>query len=154
MSRNRFHRRIVRGAPGGKPEAWAQTIADSMPFIEADATAIVNRVRVALQLLFDGSADNIHVITLGCAINVAIPRAEAIDAALADILNKAGDAVMECQRIQEAHGRYGLTGPGRLALAAGIDAYEAILRASSPRQMRDAEAEVRRRTLKQMEAST
>jgi len=124
---------------------WAATIIDRRPFSEADATAIANKVRAALVLLLDGKADPVHFITLGCAVNIASIRAEAISPDLVAILAAAGEAMNECQRIHEQHGRYGLTGPGRHALAAGIDAYEAILRASSPRQMQLAEQEVLRR---------
>lgn len=142
MSRNRFNRGMARPA---RHTSWAETILDSRPFTEADATSIVNKVRVALQLLLEGKADELAFIRLGCAVNVASIRAEQIDPALVEILGTAGAALTEGQRIHDTHGRYGLTGPGRHQLAAGIDAYEAILRASSPKQMQLAEQEVIRR---------
>lgn len=139
MSRKRTHRRTVN------PTAWASTILDRQPFSEAQATQIVNKVRVALQLLLDGQAESLHFITLGCAVNVASVRAEQIGDELVGILAKAGAAMTDAQRIHDTHGRYGLTGTGRQHLMAGIDAYEAILRESTPAQMQLAEREVVRR---------
>lgn len=96
-------------------------------------------------LLLDGKADPVHFITLGCAVNVASVRAEKISPELVGILAKAGAALTECQGIHDRHGRYGLTGPGRHQVSEGIEAYEAILRESSPKQMQLAEQEVLRR---------
>ena len=149
MSRNRLLRRIqhfpTRTHYNVRATAFAEAILDSQTFSEEDATKIVNRVRLAFTRLLEGTAEPDHFITLGCAVNVATIRAEAIDPALVKILQGAGSALMECERINDVHGRYGLTGPGRQRLAEGIDAYEAILRASSPKQMQLAETEVLRR---------
>ena len=105
------------------PSSWAHAIMDSQPFPERDATAIVNKVRAAMVLLLEGNADPVHFITLGCAVNIASIRAEQISPQLVEILAEAGQALNECDRIHDTHGRYGLTGPGRQQLAAGIDAW-------------------------------
>lgn len=127
--------------------SWAHVIFGSQLFSDADATSIVIKVRVALQLLLDGNAGGEDFIRVGCAVNVASVRAEQIgdSAALLATLAQAGHALKDCERIHDVHGRYGLTGPNRIHLAAGIDAYEALLRASTPRQMHEAEQEVIRR---------
>lgn len=133
--------------------AWAERIAASRPFEEADAEKIIIQVNVAHRRLLDGTAEADHFLRLGCAVNIAAVRAEEIDRSLIDILDAAGAALNEGQALHERHGRYGLTGPGIAQLAAGIDAYAAILRASSPMQMEQAQAEVvRRLSMKQATA--
>lgn len=129
------------------PKDWfaGNAILDSQVFSEENATTIVNRVRIAERRLRDGTADAEHFIRLGCAVNVASMRAEEIDVGLIEILDAAGRALMDCQDRRDRLGRYGMTGPGLIALGEGIDAYEAILRASSPKQMQAAEKEVIRR---------
>lgn len=61
-----------------------------------------------------------------------------------DRLMAAGTALEEAADIHRRHGRYGLTGPGRLALGMGVDAIELTLRATTPRQMAEAEQELHR----------
>ncbi len=129
------------------PKDWfaGNAILNSQVFSEADATTIVNRVRVAERRLRDGTAEPEHFIRLGCAINVASIRAEEIDLSLIEILDAAGKALLDCQERRDRLGRYGMTGPGLLALGEALDVYEAVLRSSSPKQMQLAEQEVIRR---------
>lgn len=127
--------------------SWALALYSSKPYPEADADKLVNVVRVALQLMLDGTAEAVHFMRCGCAINVAAVRAEQIgsnEEAMKSIW-EAAEALTDAEGIHARHGKYGLTGPGRGRLAAGIDTYEAILRASSPRQMHLAEKELMRR---------
>ncbi len=129
------------------PASFAFIVQSSQPFSEARATVIVNELRVALLRLLEGTADEIHFMRLGVAVNLAAIRAEGMEnnAGAVEILMAAGEALKEAERINDVHGRYGLTGPGRHALAQGVDAYEVVLRASSPRQMHLAEQELGRR---------
>jgi len=146
MKGHRPHRR--RHA---NPAAWAIAIDASRPFPEEEATRIVNRVRVAYQCLRDGVASDEHFDRLGAAVNVAIVRCEQIGNSepLQRLLVAAAKALMEGRALHARHGRYGLTGPGTLALNAGMDAYEEILRQSSARQMQAAVEEVVRRVNQQ-----
>jgi hypothetical protein len=132
-----------------KPRYWhgAVAISNSQPFAEADATAIVNKVRVSFERLRNGAGEQDDFLRIGCAINVAHMRAQNIggNAEVVAILNDAGLAMHDAQDRKDRIGRYGLTGPGQHAVAAGIDAYEAILRASSPRQMHAAQEALIRR---------
>lgn len=125
----------------------ARLIYRSKPFTEAEATTIVNKVRAAMQCMREGVADFDDFIRLGAAINVSAARAEKIGSAddVQQVLTDAGAAMTACQLRHERTGRLGMTGPELTALATGIDAYEAILRASSPLQMHQAEQEVLRR---------
>jgi len=54
-------------------------------------------------------------------------------------------AMVDAQGIFERHGRYGFTDPSIDAVRKGLDAYDAIARASSPVQMQAALTEVVRR---------
>lgn len=139
MSRKHTRRRVTNDT------RWAEIILSAQQFSEADATEIVNKVRAAYVCLRDGKADDMDFIRLACAINIAGVRAEEIDRQLIDVFDAAGAALTDCQARHERIGRYGLTGPGLLQVDAGLDAYEAIVRASSPRQMQLAEREVVRR---------
>lgn len=141
MSGKRSHRR-----PAEKT-SWALAFYSSQPYTQQKADEIMEQLRVALQLMLDGGAEQIHFIRLGVAINLAAVRCEQIDGneQALEVLLGAGEALKAAEGIHERHGRYGLTGPGRHRLMAGIDAYEVILRASSPRQMHLAELELGRR---------
>ena len=118
----------------------------SQDYTPEQAWEIVEPIRVALQSLLDGTAEDAQYRRVGSALNVAAIRAEQIagnDDAV-QVLQAASFAMLECLRIKRAHGRYGLTGPAREAIKEGIDLYETILRGSTPRQMYDAERELER----------
>jgi len=127
--------------------SWATALYSSQTYSEQKADEVMALVRIALQRMLDGTAEPGHFMRCGSAVNIAAIRAEQIggNAEAMEILMAAGEALKEAEGIQERHGKYGLTGPGRQRLAVAIDAYEAILRASSPRQMHLAEQELVRR---------
>jgi hypothetical protein len=131
------------------PKTWhaGTAVLNSTVFTKEDADAIVDLVRIAHGRLLKGDAEQIHIIRIGCALNVAAVRAEAIGNSQPMLvsIDAAGKALTEADARLEVHGRYGLSGPGIAQLAAGIDAYEDIVRASTPKQMQDAEKEVVRR---------
>lgn len=117
----------------------------SQPHMPADVDRLMAKTNTALVRLLDGSAERVHISRLGADIDLAAIRldqlAKQIENAgeLRAALERAGAAIREAVRIHEQHGRFGLTGPGRHDLQAGVDAYEALLRVSSPREMHDAE---------------
>lgn len=121
-------------------------IAASQDTTPEHADGIMKPVRAALQALLDGKAGETEYRRVGSALNVATIRAKQIgdNADAVQVLQAASFAMLDCLRIRHAHGRYGLTGPGRLAIQDGIDLYETILRGSTPRQMYDAERELER----------
>ncbi len=129
--------------PNGVFQA-VDAIAASQDTTPEHADGIMKPVRAALQALLDGKAGDTEYTRVGSALNVAAIRTEQIgdnDDAV-QVLQAASHAMHECLRIRRAHGRYGLTGPGREAIKEGIDLYETILRGSTPRQMYDAEREL------------
>ena len=121
-------------------------IATSRDTTPEHADSIMRTVRAALQALLDGKAGDTEYRRVGSALNVATVRAGQIgdNDAAEQVLQAASFAMLDCLRIRHAHGRYGLTGPGRQAITDGIDLYETILRGSTPRQMYDAERELER----------
>jgi sRNA-binding regulator protein Hfq len=125
---------------------WDRVLA-CQTISEATATMIANKVRVAHQLLREGKADQQQFVTVGTAINVATIRAEQIGGSgqVQEALWLAGQFMNDCQERRERTGTFLLSGPGLQAVAEAIDAYELILRASTPRQMEDAAQEVWRR---------
>ena len=57
--------------------------------------------------------------------------------------------MLECDRLQQKHRRYGFTGLGLTAATDALNLYEDILRLSKPIQMERAVEEVARRMLEQ-----
>lgn len=96
--------------------------------------------RAALERLVDGSADTDDFDRVAMVIGMVKVRAMEIDATLADMLERAQDAMGRCKTRYYSHGRFGFDGQGQgLALVRdAIDACEAIIDASSPLQMRTA----------------
>lgn len=115
------------------------------PLSAAEVGRYMVPVKAAQVRLMDGKAEKRDLVILGNRIDIAALRLDDLREQLENpeevraALDAAGAAVKEAARIKEQHGRYGLTGPGRHQLQAGLDAYEAILAVSSARQMHDAE---------------
>jgi hypothetical protein len=129
-----------------RPGGWAATLWSSMTHTQEAADALMVTTRVALTRMLEGTAEDKHFMRLGVDVNMAFIRANQIGATpeVVQTLTAAGEALKAAEGIFERHGKYGLTGPGRLDLMAGVDVFESILRASSPRQMHDAEQELSR----------
>jgi hypothetical protein len=108
------------------------------------------KLAAAFATLREGSADDSLFDDLACAINVGLVRAEQIDPLLEGIMLAARDAMLQADDIRGRHGRYGFTGPGLQAMAEALDAYDAILRASTPHQMNAALRVVIARTAAQL----
>ena len=85
----------------------------SQDYTPEQAWEIVEPIRVALQSLLDGTAEDAQYRRVGSALNVAAIRTEQIagNADAVRVLEAASHAMLECLRIKHAHGRYGLTGP-------------------------------------------
>lgn len=96
------------------------------------------KTRVFFDRLCDGSASLDDFDHVGMVINMCKIRAIEIDATLADMLERAQDAMTECQARYRRLGRFGFTGPELTHMRDAIDACEAIIDASSPLQMRSA----------------
>ena len=81
----------------------------------------------------DGNAEQYDY--LAAAINVSLIRAQDISPALVEQLQPAQEAMAECARRMQQHGKSGFTGPEIQHVALAIEAHEQILRHSTPIQM-------------------
>ena len=94
--------------------------------------------RASFERLVDGSADTDDFDRVAMVINMVKVRAMEIDATLADMLERAQDAMGRCKTRYYSHGRFGFDGQGLELMREAIGAAEAIIDASSPLQMRTA----------------
>jgi hypothetical protein len=123
---------------GANPTSWAETIAARQPMARGVADDVMAKLYSAFGDLKAGSTDDDLFDRLAAAINVGIVRAEQIDQACVAPMLDARDALIRCDDIRGRHGRYGFDGPGLLAMAAGLEVYEEMVRNSTPQQMREA----------------
>ena len=142
MSANKKPRRAYRPRPVD-PQAAEFAVMAHRQMDPDRATQIVNHVRAAYQRMREGNGDGRDYDVLGAALNVAVVRAERIGSGqpIVDGITAAMAALRGADRGE----RYGFTGPGILSMNCGIDLYEQVLQASTPRQMADATDEVVRR---------
>ena len=138
--RKSAHAKQVRRAD---PLSFIQVISNNQVMSEEDADRTMVLIRVAFEKLKAG-ADDEQFDRLAGALNVGFIRSKQIDVLLEEILKRGLDALIQCDGIRLKHGRYGFTGPGLLATAEAIEAYEAILRSSTYKEMQDALTEVNR----------
>jgi hypothetical protein len=106
-------------------------ITACQPFPEAEVTRILIKVHDAFAQLRNGSADVDLFDRMAAVLNVGMVRCEAIGQQGVEVFKRAK--------------RFGFTGPGLVAMRLAIALYEEILRASTPRQMADAQQECIRR---------
>ena len=139
MSRKRTTRRY---RPGMHP---LDAITACQPFPEAEVTRILLKVHDAFVHLRTGGADPEMFDRIAAVLNVGMVRSESIGQEGVEAFKAAQAALMEADRFFGAHRRFGFTGPGLQAMKDAIALYEEILKASTPRQMADAQAECMRR---------
>lgn len=129
------------------PYTWLETLAANSEPDPAHAMQITNMVRTSFELLKSGHGTAKDFNRLGAALNVALIRAEAIDPLAEQTIAGGMEAMRNCDRIWQKHGRYGFTGPDLIALADAVNLYEEILRITKPILMEQAAHEVARRML-------
>jgi hypothetical protein len=118
--------------------SWAEMIAARQPMARSVADDVMAKLYSAFGDLKAGSTDDELFDRMAAAINVGIVRAEQIAPACVSPMLAARDALIRCDDIRGRHGRYGFDGPGLLAMAAGLEVYEEMVRNSTPQQMREA----------------
>ena len=118
--------------------SWICTIVGNKEQPQDNATEIMNKIRVAFELLKCGQALDSHFDKVASALNIGLARAELIDALAEETMQKGIDAMYSCWEINERHGRFGFTGPDIVAVTDAINLYDGILRLSTPRMMNDA----------------
>lgn len=152
MSRKRNHRM----RPEVRRHMQAGTIAATFPDqmaswnqLHAEEVVVqnMNLMKASLVRFLEGTAQAADLARLGGEINtcwIALENSTIEGRELVQQrLQAAGQALEEAKRLRARHGRLGLTGPGRQALGEGVDAIELALRATTPRQMKEAEQALR-----------
>lgn len=127
------------------PTAWAAAIANSQPTPAADVTKIMVSVRMSYERLKLGDAPASDFERLAAVLNVGLIRSESIGTEVVEAMKLAMEAILNCHRLHERHGRWGFTGPDLQAMNAALEFYEQILAKSSPNQMEAAVKESYRR---------
>jgi len=94
--------------------------------------------RAKFERLCRGEADADDFDHVAMVLNITKVRALEIDETLADMIERAQDAMERCKQRYLAHRRFGFDGPGMQQVLEAIDAAEVIIDASSPLQMRAA----------------
>lgn len=127
------------------PTSWAAAIANSQPTPAADVTRIMVSVRMSYERLKLGDAPVSDFERLAAVLNVGLIRGESIGPEVVEAMKLAMEAILNCHRLHERHGRWGFTGPGLQVMNAALEFYEQILGSSSPNQMEAAVKESYRR---------
>lgn len=139
MTRKRTAR---KPRPGLHP---LDAITACQPFPEAEITRILLKVHDAFVHLRTGGTDPEMFDRIAAVLNVGMVRSEAIGQQGVEVFKVAQAALMQVDQFFGTHRRFGFTGPGLEAMKEAIALYEEILRASTPRQMADAQQECMRR---------
>ena len=93
------------------------------------------KIYAAFDALKKGDGTEDHFDYVAAAINVSLVRAQDISPTLVQQLQQAQDAMTECGRRMQQHGKSGFSGPEMQHVALAIEAHEEILRHSTPIQM-------------------
>lgn len=139
MTRKRTAR---KHRPGLHP---LDAITACQPFPEAEITRILLKVHDAFARLRNGSTDVDMFDRIAAVLNVGMVRCEAIGQEGVEVFKRAQAALMAADELFGRHKRFGFTGPGLEAMKDAIALYEELLKASTPRQMADAQRECMRR---------
>ncbi len=117
---------------------------DCLPYDPGDTTADHIKTREAFARVADGTASKDDFDRVVVALNLARIRAGQIDQGLCDEVGTAQAALERCKQRYLTTGKFGFDGPGLQAMLTGLDHHEAIMDASSPRQMELALQQMRR----------
>lgn len=120
------------------PAAWDDAIVRSRETDAGVALDINLKLRTAFDAMRSGQGTEDDYIALACALNVGLMRAERIAPRLEATMLDGQRALLDCAELHQRHGRFGFTGPGLQAIDAALEAYEAIVGASTPNQMQQA----------------
>ena len=122
-------RRFDRYAP-------LRLLANARPHDPGEKTPAHIRTMDEFERLRTGCASTLDFDSLAMVLNMAKVRAMAIDETLADMIERAQDAMMRCKaRSERIGGRLVLDGSGYHAISEALLAAQQIIDASSPLQM-------------------
>jgi hypothetical protein len=124
-------REFDRMAPWGR-------LLNSSPHMPGEKTTEHIKNYDAFARLTSGNGTTEDFDRVAMVINMAKVRALQIDATLADMLERAQDAMARCKARYLQCNRFGFDGPGLQQVRDAMDAAKEIIDASSPLQMRHA----------------
>lgn len=119
-------------------DAPMRKLINAAPHSPAEVAGEHVKLRECFNRLQGGLADTDDFDHLAMTINMCKVRAMSIDETLADMLERAQDAMGRCKDRYMRSQRFGFDGPGLQQVLDSLDACEAIITASSPLQMRRA----------------
>lgn len=117
------------------PAAPLRKLFNAAPHDPAEIAGEHVKMRTCFDRLRAGTTDTDDFDHLAMTLNMCKERALEIDDTLADMLERAQDAMDRCKERYNRLGHFGFDGPGMLQVLDSLDACEAIIDASSPLQM-------------------
>ena len=136
------------------PLASLRLLDRARPFDAGDTTEQHIKTRACFERLADGTADNDDFDRVAIALNLAKVRALEIDMGLADLLTEGQNAMTAVRKRHEKWAKWEVLPAERSAIVEALDAHEAITDASSPLQMHEALAVVRRSLILNMRTAS
>jgi len=136
------------------PLASLRLLDRARPFDAGDTTEQHIKTRACFERLADGTADNDDFDRVAIALNLAKVRALEIDMGLADLLTEGQNAMTAVRKRHEKWAKWEVLPAERTAIVESLDAHEAITDASSPLQMHEALAVVRRSLILNMRTAS
>lgn len=131
-------RRPGERAPKGHPLEGLFVLDNARPHEPGEKAGAHIKTLALFERLVSGAGDEDDFDHVAMVINIAKVRAIEIDATLADMIERAQDAMGRCKARQQRTGRFGFDGPGLTQTRDALDAAQAIIDASSPLQMHHA----------------
>jgi hypothetical protein len=139
---NRAQRRLKpKAAPIVRkcdPLAALRLISNVRPFEANELVEQHNVTRVALELLRSGYGTEADFDRVGMTLNIGLVRAESIDDALVDLMQRGQAAMVRMQARYKRGMNLAFDAPGLTDVLAAVDAYESISDASSAAQITQA----------------
>lgn len=114
---------------------WARTLESCRPFEPGEMLDEHLKNRTAYDNLRHGEGTQADFDRLAMMLNVGLVRAESIDALLVQTMQRAQDAMCRMKDRVLRGLPFGFDASGLCTVPVALDAFEAILDASSPKQM-------------------
>lgn len=118
----------------------------SMPLPAERQANVVISYHTSIDALCEGRADAVHADTIIYALNIArLLVMRGLGGEYIEQINEAQEAMIRCHARHKATGRFGLDGPGLLAIRAVAGLHEAQIAQASQAELQGAIVEMHRR---------
>ena len=141
-------KKIVRRKWAKDPSVLHRAMGALQPFLSHELVALQTPGRMAWEAMRTGQGTWDDFNTLAQVVNVALVRAEDIDALAVDVAKRAQDALMAIRSRHDRCGKWGVDHVAMQDLPVCLNLYEQMLELSTPLQM----AQAMRNTLARMNA--